>query len=410
MLRLFRVLAPVLVLAGFGWGAWLITQSSPAVSRVAVSAPQITVATQTVTPEPFTVQLSTFGRVQPRTQSELVAQVSGQVIAISEHFRDGGYVKKGELLLRVDPVDYEVQVDIAEGEVVEAELALEEEQARAGQARKDWEKIGGLDSASDFALRISQLRAAKSRVATAKARLRQAKVNLERTFIKAPFAGRLLQTHVDVGAVVSPQLVLAELYATDYVEVRLPLKSADLAYIELPEAFRRSGSENFPKVSFRNTLTNPEQIWYGRVVRTEGAIDAASQQLYVIAQIDDPFGLGVSPSRYPLKIGQFLPASIVGKTLDSAIIIPASVIYQGSFVYLVKDGVLLRQAITIGFQSDNQALVLAGINPGDEVVLTTLGQLASGTPVTVMESSPTSSADDPVSARWDAPKSSEAQP
>jgi RND family efflux transporter MFP subunit len=387
--RSIRVLLPFIVLAGFGFAAYQIAQSSPDIRKAPVAIPRITVETVIVTPVSYTIQLPSYGRVQPRTQSNLVAQVSGQIIEISEHFRNGGYVNKDEVLVGIDPVDYQVQIDIAQGDVVEAELALEEEKARGGQARKDWTKIGGLESASDLALRIPQLRAARARLATAKARLRQARVNLQRTQITAPYAGRILTTHVDLGAVITPQLILAELYATDYVEVRLPVKSADLTYIQLPEAAARADKLQYPQVSFSNNLIVPEEQWQGRIVRTEGAIDAGSQQLYVIAQIDDPFGLqvaegddSIADQRYPLKIGQYLPAVIKGRTLEDSITIPNSVIYQGSFVYLIKNDVLVRQEIELGFQDKDRALVSSGINVGDELVLTNLGQVASGTAIT----------------------------
>jgi len=390
--RWIRILAPIVVLAGFAYIAWSISQNTPSLTKAVTKPPRLSVQTTHVRPVDFVVEIASYGRVRPRTRSNLVAQVSGQIIGISEHFRNGGFVEKDDVLVRVDPVDYQVQIDITQGEVAEAELALEEEKARGKQARKDWLKIGGLATASDLALRVPQLRAAQARLATARARLKQARVNLGRTLIKAPFAGRLLNTNVDIGTVVSPQSVLGELYASDYVEVRLPLKNADLAYIQLPEGFVREqqGQRHAPMVVFTNNLTSPAQLWSGTVVRTEGAIDETTQQLYVVAQIDDPFGLKsaqetAQPSGeqlYPLKIGQYLPARIKGRTIENALVIPTSVIYQGRFVYLVRDDVLFRQDIEVGFQSQHQALVLNGLQAHDELVLTALGQVASGTPIT----------------------------
>ncbi|MFC6670575.1 efflux RND transporter periplasmic adaptor subunit [Marinobacterium aestuariivivens] len=171
---------------------------------------------------------------------------------------------------------------------------------------------------------------------SAEASLRQAELNLERTRIRAPYAGRVLSKQVDVGQVVGSGTVLGEIYAIDYVEIRLPLKNRDLGFIELPEAYRfdAGAPAELPRVTLNSSLVE-EQQWQGHVVRTEGAIDTSSQQLHVVATIDDPYGLKAR-GRQPLKINQYVTAEIEGRRLASALIIPNRVLYQGSFVYLVR--------------------------------------------------------------------------
>jgi len=375
-----RTILPVAVLAGFACGAYLVLQSSPEVPKKShPERPLLAVDTKIVRTVTQQMSIQSFGLVQPRTQITLVSQVSGQVITVSPSFRSGGYFSKGETLMQIDPVDYQVLVQVAEGEVIDAELALAEEKARVKQAKKDWDKIGGRDSASELALRTPYLKAAEARLATAKAHLTQARINLERTHIRAPFSGRVLSKQVDIGAVVAPQVAVAEIYATDYVEVRLPLKNADLGYVHLPEpvADEELPTERLPEVTFYNSLVSPVQRWQGRVVRTEGRIDSDSQQLYVIAQIDDPFGLQKN-ARQPLKIGQYVSADIAGVAINDAIMVPASAIYQGSYVYLVVDDVLVRQSVSTGWQGAEEVLVTGGVKAGDEIVLTTLGQVSSG--------------------------------
>ncbi|ABC28323.1 Membrane-fusion protein [Hahella chejuensis KCTC 2396] len=372
---MLKKVLPLAVLALFVGVAYLATEFKPqAKPQKEHPQPAISVETQTLQTEVFPVRISTFGIVQPRTQSAIVAQVSGQVMDVSPNLRDGGFFAKGEVLLKVDPVDYQVQLRIAEGAVTEAKLALAEEEARVRQAKKDWEKIGGVKNASDLALRKPQLAAAQARVQTAIAQLTQARINLERTEIKAPYAGRVLKKQVDLGSVVSPQTTLAEIYATDYVEVRLPLNNTDLGFIDLPE--QRRGGEP-PGVTIFNNLASTKESWRGKIVRTEGAIDATTQQLYVVAQIDDPFGLQ-DAERYPLKIGQYVSAEIQGRRLPEALVIPVSTIYQGSYVYVAKGDVLHRQNIEIGWQSGKSALISEGLQAGEELILTPLGQVNSG--------------------------------
>ena len=122
--------------------------------------------------------------------------------------------------------------------------------------------------------------------------------------------------------------------------------------------------------------------WRGKIVRTAGSIDSTSRQLNVVAHVFDPFG-PKAEGRFPLKIGQYVNAEIAGKKLDQVISIPNRAIYQGSFVYRYRDGAVYRQEITIDWQNEEYSIVSEGLNAGDQIVLTPLGQIASGTEVRV---------------------------
>jgi len=139
-----------------------------------------------------------------------------------------------------------------------------------------------------------------------------------------------------------------------------------------------------PRVTIENSLGTDSQYWDATVVRTAGAIDEMSQQLYVTAQINQESESG--ESRRPLKIGQFVNARIEGRTIDKAMVIPNSTIYQGSYLYLVKDSLLQRKEIEIAWQNRDEALISSGIKAGDQLVLTPLGQVSSGTRVKMVNS------------------------
>ena len=198
-----------------------------------------------------------------------------------------------------------------------------------------------------------------------------------------PFAGRVLRKLVDVGQVVSPNTQLAEIYATDVVEIRLPLRNRDLGYIELPESFRFPGTNSAAdnEVTIKSDLIGDES-WEARLVRTEGAIDESARQLHVIAQIDDPFG-PANADKNPLKIGQYVTAEIAGNRLDDVLVIPNNSIYQGSYVYIVENDVLRRREIVIAWQNDNDAVIASGLEHGDQLVITPLGQVTSGIKVSI---------------------------
>ncbi|REL35656.1 efflux RND transporter periplasmic adaptor subunit [Thalassotalea euphylliae] len=397
--KLTRFGVPILVLATFIIAANFVASNPPQAKRGKPSAaPQLNVAVQTINNEKLTLKISSYGTVQPRTQSILMPQVAGEITAISDNFREGGFFEQGEVLVKLDDRDYLADINIAKANLYSAKQALTEELARAEQAKQDWQRLGNSEQASELVLRKPQLLAAEAAVYSAEAQLAKAQLSLERTEIKAPYTGRILNKAADLGQVVSANTQLAEIFAVDYVEVRLPIKNNDLPYMNLPERtrFDNEVKVQLPSVTIYSELVN-EQQWQGRVIRTEGAFDQNSQQLFVVAQIDDPYGVA-STNGLPLKIGQYVRADIEGKSLSKVIKIPNKAIYQGSYVFVVKDGLLKRQAINIAWQNKEFALLEQGytkgeqgytqeeqgLTEGDLLVLTPLGQVNSGTPVAVV--------------------------
>ena len=349
------------------------------------NTPRLTVDVQTLVKRDISLNIHSYGNVTPRTQSQLFPQVSGQITQISANFRAGGFFEKGEVLVKIDPRDYQAEIEIAKANLFNAQQVLLEEKARGEQAQQDWIRLGNTEQAPELVLRKPQLLAAQAGVYSAKANLQKAELALERTEIIAPYKGRILTKDVDVGQVVSSGSRLAQIYAVDYVEVRLPVKNNDLPYMVLPELGKDSKAiaDNAPEVTITSTLVD-SQSWHGKVVRTEGAFDQSSQQLFVVAQIDDPYA-EVTEQGLPIKIGQYVSAEIVGKTVKDAIVVPNNSIYQGSYTYVVEQDKLLRKNIDIAWQNDRFAIIKSGLKARDLLVLTPLGQINSGTAVRIGE-------------------------
>lgn len=345
---------------------------------------ELAVETVELKQQRYQVMLQSYGTVKPRTQSELVPQVSGKIVSISPDFRNGGFFETDDVLVQIDDRDYLADVNNAKANLIEIRQVLVQEQAQVAQAKEDWTRLGNKGKPPTLVSREPQLKAAQAKVLAAEALLDTAQANLERTRIVAPYAGRMLDKKVDVGQVVSANTSLADIYAIDTIEVRLPLKNRDLAYIELPESLRFEDDDQqaLPMVQLLSELGRAER-WSGTIVRTEGAIDAASQQLYVIAQIDDPYG-PAAKDRQPLKIGQYVTAEITGLTLSDVLVIPNNSIYQGSYVYTAEQGLLRRRDIEIAWQNSTEALIKSGLKTGDQLVITPLGQVASGTAVKII--------------------------
>ena len=383
MNKRYKWLIPAGVFGGLLALAMLIYANPPASpQRRPATGPNLVVETMPVRLQSYRVELQSYGTVQPRTQTTLISQVRGQIVYVNPNVRDGGYFKKGEVLASIDARDYEADVRIAEAILMDSRQQLAEAEARTMQAREDWERLGNSDEVPGLVLKLPQLEAAKARVVSAESTLQKARLELERTDIVAPYAGRILRKQVDIGQVVNTNQALADIYATDYVEVRLPLRNSDLGYIELPESYVDDAAKGeVAQVRILSSLVG-ETEWAAKLVRTEGAIDENARQLHVIAQVDDPFSQQ-SDNRSPLKIGEYVTAKLTGKTLSSVLVIPNNTIYQGSYVYVIEGDVLQRRDIEIAWQNERDAIIEAGLANGESLVTTPLGQVTSGVRVRV---------------------------
>ena len=378
-----RKAAPIAIIGALLLFAFIIKLNPPeSPQRPPFSGPMMVVDVIPVERQSYQVHLQSYGTVQPRTQSTLIAQVGGQIVSVNPNVRGGGFFEKGDVLASIDPRDYEADVQIAEAILMDARQTLAEAEARSNQAREDWERLGNEGEASALVLREPQLEAAKARIKSAESTLWKAQLKLERTEIVAPFAGRILKKYADIGQVVSNNTPLADIYATDYVEIRLPIRNRDLPFIDLPEVYRyEESADHVGSVKIRSELDG-SATWDAQLVRTEGAIDESARQLHVIAQINDPFSIH-REGQTPIKIGQYVTAELRGKMAADVLVIPNAAIYQGSYVYIVRDEILQRRDIEIAWQNDKDAIITTGLEHGDALVTTALGQVTSGIRVSI---------------------------
>ena len=394
MKKITKIIFPVTIIGVLLTVAMIIRANPPESQRRFTPPKQVMVVNAArVQLQDYPILLESYGSVQPRTQTTLTAQVSGQVVYVNPNIRDGGFFNKGDVLVSIDPRDYEANVRIAQAGLMDARQNLADASARSELAREDWSSLGNEGEPPELVLRLPQLEAARAGVISAEATLQKAELELERTRIIAPFGGRVLQQGADIGQVVSPSSEIATIYATDYVEVRLPIRNRDLQYISLPELYRDiEPASSKVDAKIISDLVG-RTVWDASLVRTEGAIDQSARQLHVIAQISDPFSKGVD-GRPQLKIGQYVTAMMAGQTLEDVVVIPNSAIYQGSYIYVVENDVLQRRNVEITWQNDHDAVIKTGLSDGDILVTTTLGQVTSGVRVSAVLDEPQSIAED----------------
>ncbi len=341
---------------------------------------------RTLKPESYQVTVRSQGVVEPRTQSTLIPEVPGKVIEIAPALREGGFFEQDDILLKIDPLDYETRIVVARRNVAQAEALIEQEEARALQAVENWKRLGKAGEPSALALRKPQLAEARAQVAASEAELLKAQRDLERTIIRAPYAGRTLEKRVDVGQFVNTGTTLALIYAIDYVEVRLPIRNEDLAFLDLPETFRGDGDDPnapHPNVRLTGMLGGREAFWEGRIVRVAGALEARSRQLFAVAQVNDPYARR-DDGNPPLKINLFVTAEIEGHTLDNVLVIPRNAVRPNDEVVIIdSESKMQRRTISAIWSTKDEVVVGqdSGLNVGDVLCVTTIAFPANGASV-----------------------------
>ncbi len=386
MKRILRATLPLAILGVCGVMAWWFITNKP--ETVTMEAPPSVVRVEgtTLKRETYQVKVRSQGTVQPRTRSTLLPEVSAKVVELSPSFRPGGFFNTGEVLLKLDPVDYDTALVVARATLAQAEVVFAEESARAGQARENWRTLGKSGEPSSLALRIPQVAKAEADVAAAKAQVAKADRDLERTIIRAPYDGQVLEQLVDVGQYVTQGTSLGLIFAVDYVEIRLPLPEGEMRFLALPERFRDGDSPvaGAPVVLQSVVGDNPSS-WSGSLVRVEGAIDESTRQITAVAQVNDPYTKRADGNP-PLRIGQFLEAEIQGRLLTDVFLIPRRAVRAGNEILLISPQNKLRRVSVSSLISDAETIVVladSGQEPreGDVLCLTPIPFAAEGATV-----------------------------
>lgn len=379
---LSRILIPVFILF-LGFGAWKIL-STPVAEPVSERHPPQRLETERLELRRtnFPVILETQGSVRAHHNTVLTAQVSGTVKAVSPVFEDGAFFEKDDVLLELDPADLQAALIASESRLARAEAALAQEEARAKQARLNWEDIGYKDEPSPLVLRVPQLKESNALVTAAKADLDQAQRNLERAKIRAPFAGRVKSRDVGLGQAVGGTTPLGEIFATDYAEIRLPLSAAQIAFARLPT--RENDAPVNVVLTDALSPTPDAHSWSAKIVRTEGSLDESSRELFAIARIDDPFGL--NSGNPELRIGQPVRAAVEGVVLEDVFVLPRSALRGLNRIYLIDRGksTIVRSEAHPVWSTSEVLVVREGLQEGDWLAISRLPYAPNGSAVDVI--------------------------
>ncbi len=325
------------------------------------------------------------GRVIAARQITLKARVSGMVVYIHPHLIPGGIIKKGEVLLKLDDTDYQLELQRKEDALALAEADLRIEEGSQKVALKEWELITGLGedidtSSRDLALRKPHLIKAKAMIASAKTARDKARVDLERTIIKAPFNLVVRDENVDLGLQVTPASTLATLAATDIFWAEISLPQTKLSWFALPD-----------KTSHRITMRPVARVRLhcrgqapisGQIVSLTPDLDKDGLMARLLVAIQDP--LGLEKVQQPVLIGSFITAEISGRELKNVYRIPRSALQENDRVLIAGAGnLLVIKPVTVAYSGVKTVLISAGLTPGDRLIISNLSAPISGMPLKI---------------------------
>jgi len=350
-----------------------------------------------------TYRIQSQGTALPRTSIRLVSEVSGKVVSVAESFDVGQIFTKGDVLLKIDARDYELALAQARSQVAQAQLRLQMEVKEADVVRREWELLNQGEP-SGLQAREPQLASARAALEAALAAEEAAKRNLDRCEIRAPFDGMVARAGVRPGQFAALATPLGELFATDVVEVRLPVIASDLSFIDLPRPRAKVALGQAPKVTLSARAGERRTEWLGHIVRSEETVDPMNRMVYVVAQVIDPYGLAKRDGA-PLRSGTFVRASIEGRTQENVIVLPRHALRGKNQVWIVCEKSTLQEwlgyrepshhkrlifrSVDVSFADAKQVIVAAGIQQGEQVVVSLLAAVVDGMGVKVREAEST---------------------
>lgn len=378
-----RVIIPIGILVGCILIAVTLVRNPTVVEEAAPEVIAVSVRVAEVQSESIQLIVESQGKVQASQMASVSAPVAGPVEWISPSMEAGGFVVKGESLLRLESSDFETAL-------ARSAASLQQAQAEASHASNEYERLKELaeqrlasDSQLQEAKRMSEVNAA--RLADAQASYRQAELDLQRTDIKAPFDAVIQSRDVELGQYVNRAQSVAVLYGAEEVEVRIPLAIRQLGFLDVPLGMRGELTDELaPDVTLSGLYGGQEYEWEGKLVRTEATIDLNSNTVQTIIRVAQPSGAENSdewnaPAQIPLPIGLYVQARIVGKQVDDLIALPRTVIRNNNQVLVVdSENKMYYRDIEIYRLEEDRVLISGGLLPGELICTSPIQAVVNG--------------------------------
>jgi len=366
-----QIIIPIAILAiGIATFVGFSSMKKPPEEKAEVDNTPI-VAVESISVMPMTLEVSSYGVVEPKYETTIVAQVSGEVVELSEKFVRGGLVKKGQLLARIDPNDYHAALIDAQANMASARAALETEVAQGKVAEKEWQQITDT-SPTELSLRKPQLAQELANVKSAQAAILRAERNLQRTEIRAPYDAMINSRTIGLGSFVGVGSEIGMLLGTAIAEVRLPVADNQLQYL-IDQGLKST-------VNLSGTFAGEELQWQAEIVRSEGVVDDNSRMTYLVAEIQDPYYLNHSNKEHdlPLRFGSYVKAKILGINIEQASTVPQYLVINDQVALLDSESKLHYAAVNIIRQEGGNVVINKGLIDGDKLIVSSLDYPVEG--------------------------------
>ena len=322
------------------------------------------VAVENISVTPMALEVSSYGVVKPKYETTIVAQVSGEIVELSDRFVRGGIVKKGQLLARIDPNDYHAALIDAQANMASARAALETEVAQGKVAEQEWKQITDT-SPTELSLRKPQLAQEIARVKSAQASVLRAERNLQRTEIRAPYDAMINSRTIGLGSFVGVGSEIGMLLGTAIAEVRLPVADNQLQFL-IEQGMNAD-------VHLLGTYSGKDIQWSASIARSEGVIDSESRMSYLVAEIQDPYRLNKSTDNtMPLRFGSYVQAKILGIEIANASIVPRYLVVDNRVAILDNESKLHYAEVKVERQQGGDVIISNGLLDGDKLIVSAL--------------------------------------
>lgn len=376
---LLRKILPLVLLIVGAVAAFVLVETSPQIQTRTPARESRLVEVRYVSLSDENTGVNVMGTVKPVRQVVLHPQITGRVIRLSEEFIPGGRFKEGELILQIDPSDYEFAVRQRTSDLIQARSDLRLEMGQQDIAEREYEMLGEIirEEDRDFVLRQPQLDKARSVLENAQAALDQAKLNLERTAVKAPFDLTVITQDVNVGTQLNTTTPLATVVGTDgyWVEVTVPVEQ--LKWITIPGSIGETGSE---ARIFNDAGWGTGEFREGRVVRLLGDLEEDGRMARLLIRVDDPLSLEPEhKDKPPLILGSFVRVEIEGVGLNSVVAVERKHVHNGNEVWIMNDNDELEiRTVDIVFRGRDRLYIGNRLYHGERLVTTLLSAPVEG--------------------------------
>lgn len=375
--RIIHIFATLSFIGAGVVGFLILTANKPQLKKTKPPAPIPMVSAVPVQIDDVAVPIIGEGTVRPLREIQLMPQVSGSITYISPALVNGGDFKKGEVMARIDPVDYQLAVTLARARIKGSESSLKLAEEEAAAAQEEWQLLNEDKPESQrkppaLVAKIPQLEAAKANLAADGAELKKATLNLARTEMKAPFNGRVSEENVDIGQYVSTGQSLATFFSTEAAEIVVPFEDESLFWFHVPGFTPGSGPGSPAKIMAR--IAGRDLTWTGRVNRAEGKLDERTRMINVVVRVEKPY-----QTKPPLAAGLFVKVEIQGRKLEAATVIPRSALRENNVVWVVdKNGLLSFRQVEVARLFLENVILKSGLQEGEMIVTSPIKAVTDG--------------------------------